>query len=83
MGERSIPKTGTITPRSTVQPRHILDLEGMAFSKGGHFMSKKKCKLPEGLFKHVRKGYEEICVLVPKQKPTDDAELAPISSLPE
>ena len=51
------------------------DLEGMAFSQGGHLMSNKKCKPLEGSFKRMKKGYEEIHILVPKQKPTDDAGL--------
>ena len=55
----------------------------MAFSQGGHLMSNKKCKPLEGSFKHVKKGYEEICILVPKQKPMDDAGLVLISSLLE
>ena len=46
-------------------------------------MSNKKCKPLEGSFKRVKKGYEEIHILVPKQKPTDDAGLVLISSLPE
>ena len=55
----------------------------MAFNQGGHLMSNKKCKPLEGSFKRVKKGYEEIHILVPKQKPTDDAGLVLISSLPE
>ena len=81
--EQSIPKTGIIAPGSTVQPRCILDLEGMVFSQGGHLMLNKKCKLPKGSLKRAKKGYEEIHILVPKQNPMDDAGLVPISSLLE
>ena len=42
-----------------------------------------KCKPPKGSFKHVKKGYEEIHIPVPKQNPTDDAGLVLISSLLE
>ena len=45
-------------------------------------MSNKKCKLPDGSFKRAKKGYEEIHVPAPKQKPTVDGENVPISALP-
>ena len=78
-----VPKTATLAPGSTVQPKATVDLEGMAFSQGGHLMSNKKCKLPEGSFKRSKKGYEEIHVPAPKQKPLAPDELVPISALPE
>lgn len=77
-----VPKTATLAPGSTVQPKRMVDLESMAFSQGGHLMSNKKCKLPEGSFKRAKKGYEEIHVPAPKQKPLAENELVPISSLP-
>ncbi|EPQ53751.1 Sec63-domain-containing protein [Gloeophyllum trabeum ATCC 11539] len=76
-----VPKTGTLAPGSTVQPKRVVDLESMAFSQGGHLMSNKKCKLPEGSFKRARKGFEEIHVPAPKKK-TSDAATVPISDLP-
>ncbi|KAI0765441.1 Sec63-domain-containing protein [Fomes fomentarius] len=79
----AVPKTATLAPGSTVQPKATVDLEGMAFSQGGHLMSNKKCKLPEGSFKRAKKGYEEIHVPAPKSKPTHDSELVQIESLPE
>ncbi|KAH8119267.1 Sec63-domain-containing protein [Phellopilus nigrolimitatus] len=80
--QQAVPKTGTLAPGSTAQPRRILDLEGMAFSQGGHLMSNKKCKLPEGSFKRSKKGYEEIHVPAPKKKDIEPSELVPVSSLP-
>ncbi|PCH44659.1 Sec63-domain-containing protein [Wolfiporia cocos MD-104 SS10] len=77
-----IPKTATLAPGSTVQPKATVDLEGMAFSQGGHLMSNKKCKLPEGSFKRSKKGYEEIHVPAPKQKPAVPEDFVPISELP-
>jgi len=77
-----VPKTATLAPGSTVQPKRILDLESMAFSQGGHLMSNKKCKLPEGSLKRSKKGYEEIHVPAPKSKPATDSELVPITTLP-
>ncbi|KAH9932327.1 Sec63-domain-containing protein [Fomitopsis serialis] len=78
-----VPKTATLAPGSTVQPKATVDLEGMAFSQGGHLMSNKKCKLPEGSFKRSKKGYEEIHVPAPKQKPLAPDELVPVTALPE
>ncbi|OSX63730.1 hypothetical protein POSPLADRAFT_1055810 [Postia placenta MAD-698-R-SB12] len=77
-----VPKRATLAPGSTVQPKATVDLEGMAFSQGGHLMSNKKCKLPEGSFKRAKKGYEEIHVPAPKQKPTQADEFVPISNIP-
>ncbi|KIJ63099.1 hypothetical protein HYDPIDRAFT_29788 [Hydnomerulius pinastri MD-312] len=79
----AVPKTATLAPGSTVQPKRTIDLESMAFSQGGHLMSNKKCKLPDGSFKRARKGYEEIHVPAPKKQPDSEAELVPITSLPE
>ncbi|KAF9003722.1 Sec63-domain-containing protein [Hymenopellis radicata] len=78
-----VPKTATVAPGSTVQPKKMVDLEAMAFSQGGHLMSNKKCKLPDGSFKRAKKGYEEIHVPAPKQKPVVAGEIVPISDLPE
>ena len=77
----SVPKTATLAPGSLLQPNRTVDLESMAFSQGGHLMSNKKCKLPEGSFKRTKKGYEEIHVPVPK-KAVAEIRLVPVSSLP-
>ena len=77
-----VPKTATLAPGTTLQPKRTVDLESMMFSQGGHLMSNKKCKLPEGSFKRSRKGFEEIHVPAPKQKPMAEGELVPISALP-
>jgi pre-mRNA-splicing helicase BRR2 len=55
----------------------------MIFSQGGHLMSNKTTKLPQGSFKRAKKGYEEIHVPAPKSKPVTTGELAPITDLPE
>ncbi|EAU82984.1 pre-mRNA splicing factor [Coprinopsis cinerea okayama7 len=77
-----VPKTATLAPGSTVQPKRTIDLESMVFSQGGHLMSNKKCKLPEGSFKRSRKGFEEIHVPAAKSKPVAPNELVPIENLP-
>lgn len=75
-------KTGTLAPSLTVQPKRILDLEGVAFSQDGRFMSNKKRKLLEGSFKCSKKGCDEIRVSAPKFQPTTNSELIPIFTLP-
>ena len=77
-----IPKTGTIPPGSTVQPKRAVDLEAMSFSQGGHLMSNKKCKLPDGSFKRSKKGYEEIHIPAPKKQPVVEKEIVQTSQLP-
>ena len=62
--------------------KRTVDLENMVFSQGGHLMSNKKCKLPDGSFKRACKGYEEIHVPTPKQKPVVEGEIVPVSALP-
>ncbi|KAH9930429.1 Sec63-domain-containing protein [Epithele typhae] len=74
------PKSRSRRPRLSLLA--TVDLEGMAFSQGGHLMSNKKCKLPDGSFKRAKKGYEEIHVPAPKSKPTHDSELVKVEQLP-
>lgn len=78
-----VPKTATLAPGSVVHPKKTLDLESMIFSQGGHLMSNKTTKLPQGSFKRAKKGYEEIHVPAPKSKPVTTGELVPITDLPE
>lgn len=40
--------------------RQALDIEGLAFTGGGHFMSNKSCNLPQGSYRTTKKGYEEV-----------------------
>ncbi|CAG8675083.1 6955_t:CDS:2 [Cetraspora pellucida] len=71
-------------PPTTVVPKNVIDLESLMFTQGGHLMSNKKCKLPDGSFKRSMKGYEEIHVPAPRPKPfADDEKLFSISELPE
>ncbi|CEL57890.1 pre-mRNA-splicing helicase BRR2 [Rhizoctonia solani AG-1 IB] len=79
---KNVPTTATLAPGSTIQPRKTVDLEGMAFSQGGHLNSNKKVKLPEGSFKRTKKGYEEIHIPEPKPRPAVPGELVEISRLP-
>ncbi|KAF8270130.1 putative RNA helicase [Lactarius quietus] len=68
-----VPKTATLAPGSVVQPKKT----------GGHLMSNKTTKLPQGSFKRAKKGYEEIHVPAPKSKPVVAGEFVPTTDLPE
>jgi pre-mRNA-splicing helicase BRR2 len=63
-----VPKTATLAPGSTLQPKRTVNLESMAFSRGGHLMTNTKHKLPGGSFKRAKKGYEEIHIQLWKEK---------------
>jgi pre-mRNA-splicing helicase BRR2 len=43
--------------------RKVLDLDDLIFSQGSHFMSNKRCQLPDGSFRKQRKGMSFIKVL--------------------
>ncbi|XP_027343786.1 DExH-box ATP-dependent RNA helicase DExH12 [Abrus precatorius] len=64
--------------------RQMLDLDNLSFAQGGFFMAKKKCDLPDGSYRHLSKGYEEIHVPALKAKQLDPNEkLVKISSMPD
>ncbi|RKO87988.1 Sec63 Brl domain-containing protein, partial [Blyttiomyces helicus] len=76
-------KKATADP-AAVLPRSTIDLESLTFAQGGHFMSNKKCSLPQGTFKREKKGYQEVHVPAPKASPlADNEKLVPIADLPE
>ncbi|KAI9137398.1 SNRNP200 protein [Paraphysoderma sedebokerense] len=76
-----LPKGGLATD---LTPKQILDLESLAFTQGAHTMTNTKCKLPEGSFTRTKKGYREVHVPPPKQKPLAvDEKLVPIHEIPE
>ncbi|KAL1138953.1 hypothetical protein AAG570_009015 [Ranatra chinensis] len=64
--------------------REVLDLEDLAFVQGSHFMSNKRCQLPDGSFRKQRKGYEEVHVPALKPKPfSQDEDLVSVDKLPQ
>ncbi|KAK2661001.1 hypothetical protein Ddye_007534 [Dipteronia dyeriana] len=64
--------------------RQLLDLENIAFEQGGLFMANKKCDLPEGSYRHLSKGYEEVHVPALKPHQMDPKEkLIKISEMPD
>jgi pre-mRNA-splicing helicase BRR2 len=63
-----VPETATLAPGSVVQPKKMVDLGSIIFtSQGGHLMSNKMTKLPQGSFNRAKKG-EEIHIPVFKSK---------------
>lgn len=79
----TIPKTATIQPGTIAQPRKTIDIDSLIFSEGGHLLTAKKVRLPEGSFKRQMKGYEEIHVPEPKRREPVVGELVPITKMPE
>ncbi|KAK8671368.1 hypothetical protein V6N13_037964 [Hibiscus sabdariffa] len=64
--------------------RQLLDLDSIAFEKGGLLMANKKCDLPVGSYRHHSKGYEEVHVPALKAKPLESNErLVKISEMPD
>eukprot|EP01116_Phalansterium_solitarium_P019909 TRINITY_DN5728_c0_g1_i2.p1 TRINITY_DN5728_c0_g1~~TRINITY_DN5728_c0_g1_i2.p1 ORF type:complete len:2045 (+),score=776.70 TRINITY_DN5728_c0_g1_i2:174-6308(+) len=62
----------------------LLDLESLAFAQGGHFMSNKQCKLPDGSFRKQKKGYEEVHIPALKAPPLEhDEKLVKIEDMPD
>ncbi|CAH0388452.1 unnamed protein product [Bemisia tabaci] len=63
--------------------RQMVDLEDLAFAQGSHFMSNKRCQLPDGSYRKQKKGYEEVHVPALKPKPFGaDEQLIAIDTLP-
>lgn len=77
-----VPDKETVDVTALLPPKQSLDLDELAFDQGGHLMSNKKVKLPQGSFKKTKKGYEEIHVPAPKPIIDEKEVLVPISSLP-
>ena len=52
---------------SDLKPSEALDLGEIMFDGGSHFMTNKKCHLPDGSTRQTKKGYEEVYVPPPKK----------------
>ncbi|MCL4126057.1 UNVERIFIED_CONTAM: hypothetical protein GTU68_057642 [Idotea baltica] len=82
---RSNPEAMEVDDRSGQVPGHreTIELENLIFSTGSHFNSNKKCHLPEGSTRQMKKGYDEIHVPALKPKPfAPDETLVPVANLP-
>ncbi|POM58251.1 Pre-mRNA-splicing helicase BRR2 [Phytophthora palmivora] len=67
------------------KPQHYVDVESLAFQEGGHLMSNRECRLPEGTWRAQKKGYEEVHVPAVRTKMAVAEEKAriKISTLPK
>ena len=81
--EATAPTKANLAPGSVAQPRRVIDIDSLIFSEGGHLMSRKKVKLPEGSFKRQAKGYEEIHVPEPKRRDASQNEWMSVSKMPD
>lgn len=81
--ETVVPSKATLAPGSVAQPRRVIDMDSLIFTEGGHLMSRKKVKLPEGSFKRQMKGYEEIHVPEPKRREAGQNEWMSVGKMPE
>lgn len=81
--ETVVPSKATLAPGSVAQPRRVIDIDSLIFTEGGHLMSRKKVKLPEGSFKRQMKGYEEIHVPEPKRREAGQNEWMSVGKMPE
>lgn len=79
----SVPTKANIQPGTVAQPRKVIDIDSLIFSEGGHLMSRKKVKLPEGSFKRQMKGYEEIHVPEPKRREAGADEWMSVRKMPD
>eukprot|EP00429_Kryptoperidinium_foliaceum_P049989 CAMPEP_0176116146 /NCGR_PEP_ID=MMETSP0120_2-20121206/58331_1 /TAXON_ID=160619 /ORGANISM="Kryptoperidinium foliaceum, Strain CCMP 1326" /LENGTH=2173 /DNA_ID=CAMNT_0017450395 /DNA_START=42 /DNA_END=6563 /DNA_ORIENTATION=+ len=64
------------------KPSHMLDLDGLAFPRGSHYMANQKCALPAGSFRVQKKGYEEVHVKPFKAPEIGAEDLVPMAKLP-
>lgn len=60
----------------------VLDLDGLQFNQGGHFMANKRCELPEKSWRAQKKGYEEVHVPAVRPVIPSDEKLTEVSELP-
>lgn len=81
--EQSVPTKANIAPGTIAQPRRVIDIDSLVFTEGGHLMSRKKVKLPEGSFKRQMKGYEEIHVPEPQKREVQAGDLVSVDRMPE
>jgi pre-mRNA-splicing helicase BRR2 len=68
--------------KTMLVPRSTIDLESISFAQGGHLMSNKKCRLPEGSFKKTGKGWEEVHVPIPQPPDTTGEKIVRVDQLP-
>lgn len=60
---------GSAAAAAAAAGRKAVDLDSLSFAQGAHFNSSKACTLPQGSYRTVHKGYEEVHVPALKPKP--------------
>ncbi|TYZ63781.1 hypothetical protein PybrP1_001841 [[Pythium] brassicae (nom. inval.)] len=65
-------------PAAAKKPQRYIDVEALVFPEGGHLMSNKECRLPEGTWRAQKKGYEEVHVPAVRTKLAAEEEKARI-----
>ncbi|RKP15069.1 Sec63 Brl domain-containing protein [Piptocephalis cylindrospora] len=65
-----------------ILPKRLLDLPSLTFPRGGHTMTNRQCRLPEGSSKKSFQGYEEIHIPPPPRLPPSDQTLISLEDLP-
>uniref|UniRef100_A0A0N4ZWS8 U5 small nuclear ribonucleoprotein 200 kDa helicase n=1 Tax=Parastrongyloides trichosuri TaxID=131310 RepID=A0A0N4ZWS8_PARTI len=69
---------------SLMATRKVLNFDELTFPQGGHFMSNKKCILPDTSERKIHKDYESVIVKAQPPKPLEKGEkLVKISNLPK
>ncbi|KAI3655649.1 hypothetical protein MP638_002790, partial [Amoeboaphelidium occidentale] len=70
-------------PPLMIEP-NVVDLDGMQLKEGSHTMSKSKIMLPQGSYKEVYDGYEEVHVPYAQKTVTENEEekLVKVESMP-
>lgn len=63
---------GSAAGAAAAAGRKTVDLDSLSFAQGAHFNSSKACTLPQGSYRTVHKGYEEVHVPALKPKPFGD-----------
>jgi pre-mRNA-splicing helicase BRR2 len=80
--EAAIVSSGVSTGGSLTGQEKMLDLDSLTFNQGGHFMSNKRCELPDKSWRAQKKGYEEVHVPAIKPIIPPGEKLVDIEELP-
>ena len=83
-GQDGVGGAGAGAAAGAASNRRMVDLESLSFAQGAHFNSNKTTTLPQGSYRTVHKGYEEVHVPAVKPQPFGkDEKLKNITELPE
>ena len=63
-------------------PARVLDLDALAFARGAHQMTNRRCELPPKSWRAQKKGYEEVHVPAAVNTEASKIPLVPVDALP-